>query len=223
MVSQLPMPTVPSPLPEAYLYREYQDSIISDAVLQPGYWAGIAKRPPFPRSRRQFQKPGTLLYSMKALPALREPTLRVSHTDKPNWPPTGSNLGFLVNQKIQNIEALLAQVVSPDVFEGDAACSNCRTGDGLYTVCVRVPGQNQCANCHHGRQGSRCSFQQLMDSTTETTSPTHTDATDATNTAIAMHKLEVRELQDTIRRLQVMLSNKVAMILVGPVLHPVRD
>lgn len=70
----------------------------------------------------------------------------------------GRDLFELINQKPQNTEALYAQVVADKVLEGQAECTNCLAGDGLYTVCVRVPGQYHCENCHHGRQQGRCSL-----------------------------------------------------------------
>lgn len=64
----------------------------------------------------------------------------------------------LINHKPHNTEAFYAQVVADNVLEGQVACTNCLAGDGLYTVCVRVPGQYHCANYHHGRQQDRCSL-----------------------------------------------------------------
>lgn len=71
---------------------------------------------------------------------------------------SGRDFVELINQKPHNTEAFYAQVVAYEALEGEAACTNCFAGDGLYTVCFRLPGQHHCANCHHGRQQGRCSL-----------------------------------------------------------------
>ncbi|KAJ5212363.1 uncharacterized protein N7498_004009 [Penicillium cinerascens] len=149
----------------------FDTPIISAVSLPPGYWAQMAKGCDLRFGRRAIRTPGTLLYSMRDLPARREPTLRAPNRHKRIWPMNGRDLFELINQKPQNTEALYAQVVADEVLEGQAACTNCLAGDGLYTVCVRVPGQYHCANCHHGRQQGRCSLRPATSSGVKENNP----------------------------------------------------
>ncbi|KAJ5142221.1 hypothetical protein N7526_003216 [Penicillium atrosanguineum] len=136
----------------------FDTPIVSAVSLPPGYWAHMAKEREYRFGRRAIRTPGTLLYSMRDLPSRREPILRAPNSRKRIWPMNGRDLIELINQKPHNTEALYAQVVADKALEGQAACTNCLAGDGLYPVCVRVSGQYHCANCHHGRQQDRCSL-----------------------------------------------------------------
>jgi hypothetical protein len=95
---------------------------------------------------------------MKSLPAKREPVLRETRYQYLH----GDKFVSLIRQRIYNLEAIYAQVTSEEVFMGDEQCDHCARESGLYTECVGVPGERHCANCHHGSQYQRCSFNKTV-------------------------------------------------------------
>ncbi|KAJ6017253.1 hypothetical protein N7451_000632 [Penicillium sp. IBT 35674x] len=95
-----------------------------------------------------------MLYRLKDMPSRREPVLRTTKTRYSD----GASFFNLIKSKVNNIEAIYCQVVSDEILEGEEMCVHCAKELGLYAFCVKVPGEVHCANCHHGGQSKRCSF-----------------------------------------------------------------
>lgn len=133
---------------------EYEAPLLGVVNIPPKFWARLAKNCDFPLARRLILTPGTMLYRLKDLPPIREPVLRTDKTRYSN----GTTFFNLIKSKVNNIEAIYCQTTSDEILEGDKMCTHCAKELGLYAFCVRVPGEVHCANCHHGGQSKRCSF-----------------------------------------------------------------
>ncbi|KAJ5532988.1 hypothetical protein N7494_009540 [Penicillium frequentans] len=133
---------------------EYEAPLIGFVNEPPRFWAQLVKKCDFPLARGVIQTPGTMLYRLKDMPSRREPVLRTTKTQYSD----GASFFNLIKSKVKNIEAIYCQVISEEILEGEKMCTHCAKELGLYAFCVRVPGEIHCANCHHGGQSKRCSF-----------------------------------------------------------------
>lgn len=143
------------------------DPIIEGTGVPPGVWANRAKDCPWDRCRRQSEKMGTLLNSLKSLPLLRKPTVKCPVSrGTVKWPWTGPTFDLFIGSRKANGEALLAQSTGV-LLEVDKACTHCRVGEGIFDGCVQVAGQRNCANCQIGGRYERCSLMTMneVDST----------------------------------------------------------
>jgi hypothetical protein len=69
---------------------------------------------------------------------------------------------FNIDLKRENVEALLVQTVGEEMND---PCESCQKGQGLFVGCVSPECADimpQCANCHWGKQGHRCSFAKMQ-------------------------------------------------------------
>ncbi|PMD26943.1 hypothetical protein NA56DRAFT_641570 [Hyaloscypha hepaticicola] len=82
--------------------------------------------------------------ALALLPPRRRPVLRAGRTTNPTRP--------------SNLEAELGQIVGQ--ARNLRPCIYCTRGQGVWTVCVVVPGffRGSCANCYYGSEGTRCSL-----------------------------------------------------------------
>lgn len=152
-----PNRTTPSFSHDSHAPLQFEDPTVGGRNVPPRYWADKARRCEWPRGRRRARTPGTLLHNLQQLPLEREPTVNDRIRLGLNQCHNGENFWNLLGQKKSNIEAISAQSTGV-LFDGELACANCARGAGIFDGCVQVPGQMQCANCHFGDQGWRCSF-----------------------------------------------------------------
>lgn len=133
------------------------DPSVGETEAENGFWARRARRCPWKKGRNLAKKPGTLLYQLKQLPILREPTLRETMEI------SGERFDNVVGSMRSNIEALLAQAVGIKAAPG-RECASCQEGNGYFVSCVTVPSLFNkmpcCANCHWRKKG-RCVFPHL--------------------------------------------------------------
>lgn len=127
--------------------------IINQPNAPPGYWARKATELPWRTARKGSYFHGELLPRLQHLNAVREPSLRPSR----EW--EGPDFFAKIGIKRQNVEALRVQTVGQEA--GDP-CLHCRRGEGPFVGCVIAHEcaniMPQCANCHWGAQGERCSL-----------------------------------------------------------------
>ncbi|CEJ53669.1 hypothetical protein PMG11_00019 [Penicillium brasilianum] len=127
--------------------------VINQPNAPPGYWARKGTELPWRAARKGSYLHGELLLRLQHLNAMREPSLRPSRA----W--EGSDFFAKIGIKRQNVEALRVQTVGQ---EAEDPCLHCRRGDGPFAGCVIAHEcadiMPQCANCHWGAQGERCSL-----------------------------------------------------------------
>lgn len=127
--------------------------IINQPNAPPGYWARKATELPWRAARKGSYFHGELLLRLQHLNAVREPSLRPSR----KW--EGPDFFAKIIIKRQNVEALRIQTVGQEVED---PCLHCRRGEGPFVGCVianeYADVMPQCANCHWGAQGERCSL-----------------------------------------------------------------
>lgn len=130
------------------------DPSVGEDEADNGFWARRARQCPWKKGRNLAKKPGTLLYLLKQLPTLREPTLRETMER------SGERFDNVVGAMRSNIEALLAQAVGIKTAPG-RECLSCQQGNGYFVSCVTVPSLFNkmpcCANCHWRKKGG-CVF-----------------------------------------------------------------
>ncbi|KAJ5792041.1 uncharacterized protein N7503_008019 [Penicillium pulvis] len=152
--------------PQTNTEYELPAPTINGTNLPPGFWAIAAQNPStilaynpnWKRAMAEIKKGRTLMNSMCHLPLLREPAV-VHRTKrwKDHWPWTGKCFSDFISSKMSNYTGLLAQATG-GLLDGDDACHHCQQGMGMFDGCVRVPGLENCANCHIGGKNKRCSL-----------------------------------------------------------------
>jgi hypothetical protein len=91
-----------------------------------------------------------LISSLKMMTSKREPHVR-------SLDPT--DLHVKINQRIQNLQAALTQVVGT---EAEKECTDCVGGKGPFVACIVSDGDlgGSCANCHWNSMGTQCSLRE---------------------------------------------------------------
>lgn len=130
--------------------------------ITPSFWAQMVKAHPWACGKRKVRTPGSLLNQLRKLGLKREATLKERAEAY-----TVERFRNLVGSRRANIEAMHAQAVGESLAD-EQMCLHCQQGHGIYDACVVVPelhdGMQECANCHHGQQGRRCSFRKVENS-----------------------------------------------------------
>ncbi|KAJ5585150.1 uncharacterized protein N7459_004950 [Penicillium hispanicum] len=119
--------------------------------VPPGQRAERIKRLDYARAHQGDNFKTSLLQFLNDKLAQREPILR---NRKRIW----DMQDRIIGKSIANIESALAQVVGR---RAENACTACRRHLGPWNTCVVVDGTPEltcCANCHWGRNDSRCEF-----------------------------------------------------------------
>jgi hypothetical protein len=124
---------------------------------QPGFWAKFAMDSAWTGSRKS-----ALLYKLRRMKLCREPSLR-DHTD-------GMLFLDMVNEKTDNLEALLAQSIGQNLGNL-GCCDRCLNHKGIFSSCVTVASLKdimpECANCHLKGEREECNFVDGLEYLTE--------------------------------------------------------
>jgi hypothetical protein len=141
--------TFTSPVPNSRL----EPPLVGQDSSEAGFWATRAKDCPWQKAYRPKNKPSEKIHALITLATQREPALRRYRNP--------AEFDDHVCLKKPNIEALLAQTIGISV-PTDAHCEHCQRELGQFVSCVIVPSladdMPECANCHRGGVGYRCSF-----------------------------------------------------------------
>lgn len=122
----------------------------------PGALATYIKRLDYSKAhfRNSDRLKSDVLEVMNLMPAQRDPVLRLERT----W--TGVKLDRIINERIENIESALLQVVGAPA---EQPCDPCQRGQGPWNSCVILEGSTTltaCAGCRFRANDTRCTHYQ---------------------------------------------------------------
>jgi hypothetical protein len=151
-----------SPAQSPSLRQNGLDTIIPAAISgtadhPPGALAARTKRLDYSRAyfRNSERLKSDVLEIMKQMPAQRDPVLRPGKL----W--TGVELDRNINERLDNIESALLQVVG---VRAEKPCISCERGHGPWNCCVVLNGNadlTACAGCRFRGNDTRCNYYRL--------------------------------------------------------------